>query len=261
MKPIYKVLRITVTDFLADARANGIPSATNNLYLAIGNEALAKQLVAIHQEAGLFFGRKAYREIERSAKTVRRKAMVFRRRMRTKATFGFNLQWIRDIINWFMTDLLQTVSNITNTTRDIILKVLAEAQATGASFEDIENQLQTVITPQRARLIARTETAKGAFVGRQLAKRDTKWETDKEWIAANDHRTRHGHRVVNGEMIDMDARFQVPRKNGVDMMEGPGDPTAHVGNIVQCRCALAFVAKRDTNGRLIPKQVLTTSNT
>lgn len=247
-RQVYAALRITVDDFIASAKATSLQQAANNLYLIISNEQLANVLREIHQVSGLFFGRKAYREIEASARQVE------------KAGFGFNLKWITDIANWFLQDLLQTVSNISNTTRNEILEVLTKAQTEGLSFEDIENRLVGVIRPQRARLIARTETAKGAFVGRQLAARDSKWESQKEWISAIDHRTRHGHRLVNGELIDLEGRFQVSYKGGVDMMEGPGDPSAHVSNLANCRCAQAMKAKRDADGKLIPKQQLTTQN-
>lgn len=252
IKPIYKALRITVDNFLADAKANGVSKATSNLYMVIDNPELTKELQALHEDAGLFFGRKAYREIRVSAKQVE------------KAGFGFNLQWAQDILDWFLQDMFGTVSGITNTTRNYLLEVLGKAQQNGASFEDIENELHSkgVLTTfaWRARLIARTETAKAAFAGRQLANRDSEWETEKEWIAANDHRTRHGHRMVDGEVIDADARFQVQYPKGVDMMVGPGDPTANVANLANCRCSQAVRAKRDANGRLIRKQPALTAS-
>lgn len=243
VRPVYVALRITVDDFLADAKANGIPKATSNLYLVTDNPAMTDELQALHEDAGLFFGRKAYREIQASTRKVE------------KAGFGFNAKWAIDLINFFAQDLLQMVSRITDTTRNQILEVLARATAESRDFEWIENQLTSSdLLAWRARLIARTETAKAAFAGRQLANRDAEWETEKEWISANDHRTRHGHRLVDGEIIDAEARFQVQYPKGVDMMIGPGDPTANIANLANCRCSQALRAKRDANGRLIRKQ-------
>jgi uncharacterized protein with gpF-like domain len=117
------------------------------------------------------------------------------------------------------------------------------------------SQLQSPeLTAWRARLIARTELGKAAFAGRKQGEGKSEYEVQKEWIAANDHRTRHSHAAADGQIIDMDARFQISRaKGGADMMEGPGDPDASAENIVNCRCSLATVAKRDERGRLIPK--------
>jgi len=249
IKPIYQALRSMVTEFVEDAKQRGLTAAKSSLYTVVSNQALAEAISDLHKESGLFFGRKAYREIARSARVQ-------------KAGFGFNLQWAADIIAYFTTDLFQLVQQITETTRQQILAILTQATEQGQSFEWIENQLTSPdLLAFRARLIARTETAKGAFVGRQLANRDTEWETVKEWIAANDHRTRHGHRKVDGEVIDNDARFQVPHPKGVDMMEGPGDPTASAANVCNCRCSQAHRAARDANGRLIRKtqQQVTTS--
>jgi hypothetical protein len=171
-----------------------------------------------------------------------------------KAGFGLNLKWITDIVNYFQWDLFALVQNITDKTRNQILEVLTRAVNLGESFEWIENQLTSPqLLAWRTRLIARTETAKGAFKGRQLANQDNEWETEKEWISANDHRTRHGHRKVDGEIIDADARFQVQHPKGFDMMEGPGDPVASAANLCNCRCAQALRAKRDKDGRLIRK--------
>ncbi len=63
-------------------------------------------------------------------------------------------------------------------------------------------------------------------------------------------------------MIDFKERFLVPIyrshgklmiQEGVDLMSGPGDVHASAGNVCNCRCTLAFKAKRDENGRLIRK--------
>jgi hypothetical protein len=246
VRRVHEALRITVTDFIEDMNARGIPAATSRLYTVVGNEELANVISDMHVESGLFFGRKAWREINKSV------------RAQQKAGFGLNEKWMRDIINFFLQDLLSMVSNITDTTREQILAVLAEAQQNGYGNQWIVDKLESPqLTAVRARLIARTELTKGAFAGRKIAQMDSEWETEKEWIAANDHRTRHSHRMVDGEMIDTDARFQVSTpKGGADMMEGPGDPTASAANLCNCRCSSAVRAKRDANGRLIPKQRL-----
>lgn len=246
LKRVYKALRNTVTDFIEDMKTRGVQAAQSRLYTVLGNEDLTNILNDLHVESGLFFGRKAWREVQRSVKA------------QEKAGFGFNEKWTRDIINWFLQDLFSTVSNITDTTREQILTVLSEAQMHGHSIQWITDRLESPdLIAWRARLVARTELSKGAFAGRKIAMMDSEWETEKEWIAANDHRTRHSHRAVDGELIDVDGRFQVSTpKGGVDMMEGPGDPTASAANLCACRCTSAVRAKRDANGRLIPKQRL-----
>lgn len=245
-RKIYSALKAQVHSFVNDLRANGISVARSNLYLTVINDQVGQVIKDLHTESGLFFGRKSWREIRNSAK-----------QMEVKAGFALNEKWINDLLNFFAIDLFQTVSNITDTTRNQILQVLTQAVNDGWSIDQIVTALQqTKLLAYRARLIARTELGKAAFAGRQLAIRDSEWETQKEWIAANDHRTRHSHRSVDGDIIDEGKKFSVPTpKGGIDMMIGPGDPTASVANLANCRCSSSIIAKRDERGRLIPKTI------
>ncbi len=135
------------------------------------------------------------------------------------------------------------------------LEVLEEAQRGGWGYDKIAHALQD---PQlllwRARMIARTETLFASDYGRKLADDKSEYETGKEWISANDHRTRHGHRDVDGEVVDQVASFAVPvyKKNVIirtEMMTGPGDITASAENVINCRCTAALVPLRDESGK------------
>lgn len=247
VRQIFRALQGQVEAFITDMEASGIERARSSLYLQISTEGLEKILIDLHVEAGLFFGRKAYREIQRSAKRVE------------KAGFGFNQEWIQAIIAYFQQDMFALVGNITNTTRNNILEVLEQALNEGQGIDWIASRLREPgINLYRARVIARTELGKGAFAGRAQAVETSEWETTTEWISADDARVRNSHRQVDGEVIDTGSRFQVPRrKGGVDMMLGPGDPSASAENLIQCRCSSAMRAKRDENGRLIPKRNIT----
>lgn len=245
VRQIYQALQGQVEVFIADMEANGIERARSSLYLQINTEGLEKIITDLHVEAGLFFGRKAYREIQRSARQVE------------KAGFGFNQEWIQAIIAYFQQDMFALIGNITNTTRNHILEILQQALNEGQGIDWIAGRLrEPSINLYRARVIARTELGKGAFAGRNQAMESSEWQTTTEWISADDARVRNSHKLIDGEVVDTGSRFQVQRrKGGVDMMLGPGDPTASAENVVQCRCSSAMRAKRDENGRLIPKLV------
>lgn len=55
--------------------------------------------------------------------------------------------------------------------------------------------------------------------------------TKKQWIATLDGRTRHSHRLLDGEKSDVGKKFS----NGC---EYPGDPNGSAGEIYNCRCTL-----------------------
>jgi uncharacterized protein with gpF-like domain len=245
VRKVYNALFSQVQKFIDDMSTHGLQAATNRLHVSVAaNEEIGPVIQDMHKDAGLYFGKKTYYEIRRSAK-----------KKIEKAGFGLSEEWLNAIIAFFKNEYFILVKNISDTTKDIIFKVLSKAAEEGLSNDDIVKELKAPeINAARARLIARTELGKGAFAGRKIAADDSEWEIEKEWISAHDHRVRHSHRGVDGEVIDVDAKYAVETpKGGVDYMEGPGDPTASAANICNCRCVTATRAKRDENGRLIPK--------
>ena len=73
------------------------------------------------------------------------------------------------------------------------------------------------------------------------------YEMEKRWISALDKRTRDPHSNVNGKKADQDDAFVV----GGEKLMYPGDPNGAAGNVINCRCTVAVIPKRDKNGRLI----------
>lgn len=102
--------------------------------------------------------------------------------------------------------------------------------------------------------IVRTETTAAANYGASIATNNSGIVYEKEWISSNDSRTRQrekgdqfDHLDMDGIKVDPDKPFNV---NG-DFIMYPGDPDGHPANIINCRCTVATVPKRDENGRLI----------
>lgn len=245
IRKVYDALVSQVDKFIEDIQAIGLQAATNRLHVSVAaNEEIGPVIHDMHKESGLYFGKKTYYEIRRSAK-----------KKIEKAGFGLSEEWLQAIINFFKNEYFALVKMISDTTRDQLLRVLSQAAEEGWSNDETVKQLKAPeINAARARLIARTELNKGAFAGRKIAADDSEWETEKEWISAHDHRVRHSHRAVDGDVVDVDGKFSVATpKGGVDYMLGPGDPTASAANLCNCRCTSATRAKRDENGRLIPK--------
>lgn len=57
----------------------------------------------------------------------------------------------------------------------------------------------------------------------------------KTWVSMKDNRVRHTHRVMNGQRVGMQDSFTSP--TGV-RLEFPGDPSAPIEEIANCRCAI-----------------------
>jgi hypothetical protein len=65
----------------------------------------------------------------------------------------------------------------------------------------------------------------------------------KEWISADDDRTRNGfdgdanHLIMNGAKVPLDEKFTVPPDASMD---GPGDSAGGAEQVCNCRCVLVY---------------------
>ena len=69
-----------------------------------------------------------------------------------------------------------------------------------------------------------------------LKARERGIDVQKEWVATMDGRTRHSHRVVDGEIVDQDKKFS----NG---LRYPGDPAGPGREVYNCRCTMIGALK------------------
>jgi len=178
-------------------------------------------------------------------------ATVDLRRQKARAPMGFSQYIIDQMRIYYGIDFLNMSDNITQTTKDQIQAVLNDAAETGISFDEIVRLLHSPeLTRYRARLIARTETVGAANAASNIAAIRTGLVYDKIWIAAKDNRTRRTHKLhtgVDGNIVGMNEKFIV----GGMPMDFPGDKNGGPAQVCNCRCAVAQIPKRDSNGRLI----------
>lgn len=247
-KPIARAIHQQILDITQVLKEQGMTAAmaANERYIV--NLHLKLPIENIYKVFGLYMARRTTREINKST------------RHEQKAGFGFDLEFLKQIIAYLQQYVFnRVILPITQTTRDLILKKLIEGEEKGWGVDQIVRELELPdMTVGRARTIVRTESLKALQFGQETAGAKSRWQYVSEWISARDHRTRHSHRIVDGEQVDEGTRFAVPifKRNiqiGVDLMKGPGDPQASAGNVINCRCTLVTVAKRDNNGRLVLK--------
>lgn len=240
IRPVFKILHEQAKAIATIVGESGAQAGINAAHRIHTTQGLTEAISGLHITVGLFYARKADREIIASV------------RLQEKAgTLGRNEKWTQDIINYFKTELFNTVSGITQTTVDELVSTITKGIDKGWSIEKMVHELQTPdLLLWRARLIARTEVGKAAFAGREIASKDSDWETDKEWISAHDNRVRPDHQAVDGTIIPTEEHFIV----GGERMVGPGDPNASAKQICNCRCTAATMVRRDTNGNMIRKR-------
>jgi hypothetical protein len=74
----------------------------------------------------------------------------------------------------------------------------------------------------------------------------------QEWISTRDERTRDDHADADGQVVTMGAPFEV----GGEALLYPGDTGGDGGNVINCRCTVAFLTPKDMEGRARPQRVV-----
>jgi uncharacterized protein with gpF-like domain len=246
---MFEAIKAQISSFITDLE-KGIEYAKSRMNNELVNPQASKVVRDIYLTVGSFFVNDTIKEINGLE----------------KKGFGVDERWINALLNYFRTDLLtKAVFPISETTRKQILEVLTRAQTQGWGVDRIVRELgRDELIIWRARMIVRTESARAMFYGQKIGEQESNWESIKVWIAADDHRTRHSHNDIDNKVTE--GKFAVPvYKNvgkvdiqiGVDMMEGPGDPRATAGNLINCRCTIARRLKKDANGKFIRKRSIT----
>lgn len=125
----------------------------------------------------------------------------------------------------------------------------------GEGIKEIAERLSQVagLTTPRALTTARTELISAANAGSYLQMLDAGFDDDevtKVWLATMDPRTRISHRHAEDQGVRLSDEFSIDIysgdvKTGTEGLEFPGDPTGTPGNIINCRCSLAFDFSED----------------
>lgn len=109
----------------------------------------------------------------------------------------------------------------------------------GESITKMAKRLTPIMDRNKKSAIrnARTMTTGAQNKGRldsYKAAQDNGVVLHKVWMATNSERTRAWHAALNGVEVEIDKPFE----NDYGKIMFPGDPTAHPGNVYNCRCTL-----------------------
>lgn len=236
-----RAIRRQISSFITEYEKSGLQAAKNKLDGLVQSEEIVGLFKSLYREAAIQEASFQYGEL-------REVKLKYR-------TYGFNEAWTQLIEQLFSnTDVLQVVSDITETTKEQILNAIARGIRDGDSVDEIVRQIEGDNIPvKRARLIVRTEAVGASNIGSMMGAMSTGIIYDKKWVSALDHRTRgrrpsdrFSHIALNGDKAEMGNPF-----NNGERIFYPGDKNASPGNICNCRCTLAYIPKRDANGKIM----------
>lgn len=180
-------------------------------------------------------------------------------------SLGFSPDWANRVIDRLRDAGLRFAQKISNETRNILLRILEQAQSDNLTLDETVTLMverATEINASRAESIARTEVGRAATEGKMQGAKALGVELEKVWISSRDNRTRHNprhdpkkgdHWVLNGQRKPFDEPFD----NGVHQIMQPGDKNAPASETIRCRCTVIFKVKTDPQGRAIERNYLT----
>ena len=123
--------------------------------------------------------------------------------------------------------------------RQHIQSAVLQGIVQGESIPKIASRMQQVAEMDRKAAI---RTARTAMTGAQNAGRVDGYKRAEsmgikmrqQWVATLDGRTRHEHRILDGQKASVDGYFEVEGER----IRYPGDPTAAPHLVYNCRCTL-----------------------
>lgn len=140
------------------------------------------------------------------------------------------------------------VTQITKTTQEqamrVINQAISDAVADGLSEADTAallrarmRQAGATLPRLRSRVIARTEAHNASTAATQAAAELSEVPMKREWVASRGERTREDHENANGQIVGISEPFTV----GGEQLMYPGDPNGSAEQVINCRCAVAYI--------------------
>jgi SPP1 gp7 family putative phage head morphogenesis protein len=151
-------------------------------------------------------------------------------------TIGVN-SIMRDYTRIFgLKKIVQIASTTIKQVRGLINRGIDEGLSERETSRLLREQAP-ILSASRAQTIARTETHAAANYAVQESFKSTGIEARREWVSAEDERTREDHKEANGQIVGINEPFIV----GSDELMYPGDPSGSPEQVINCRCAVVFV--------------------
>lgn len=134
------------------------------------------------------------------------------------------------------------IVEITHTTQNDVNSIITNGISEGLSEREVAKSIRGLSAfrgSSRAGTIARTETHSAANVAAQGVAKASGVQMRREWVAANNERTRKDHKDADGQIVGMNEPFKV---GGYELMY-PSDYAANAPArlTINCRCAVAFI--------------------
>ena len=247
----YSVLKGEIESFAKEVKRIGPQAAISGLGAASWDEKIVAVLQKMYKEIAVTFGNATFRAVSVDSK-------------KAANPFGLNDEFLDELTSFLIQWGFYLASLMAKTTKGRLIILVTKALTDGLSTEDIYflilSDPQLRYAKSRSVMIARTEVMRASNYASLKGAEKHPFLVDKMWIATRDSRTRripkdfYDHWNMDGQTVEYNQPFVSADKVGRPIVvDAPGDPRAPRGFTINCRCAVAFIPRRDANGQLIMK--------
>lgn len=243
-----KAYRIVQSHISSILKAIPYQNATLSTYAFIIDANITEQQIysmykEVYNTIGLDYGKKVDKELEKVK----------------KANVLFNEYLLKQILLYLSSEGGVKITSVRDTLVADVIKSIQTRLGENATIIDLQNAIQAIISKSQtfykwqSLRIARTETTSASNFAAFKTAENSDLLLDKVWISVQDDRTRvnpFDHLDMNNVLQELDKPFFVGGEN----IRYPGDAKSSIGNVVNCRCGLRFIPKRDADGMLILKK-------
>ena len=241
----YKIVKNHVSKILKDLPYKNV-SFANYQYTIEANitiESIKIMFIDIYKTIGLNYGNKVNNSLEKVK----------------KANVLFNEYLLKQILLYLSNEGGVKITSVRDTLVSDVIKSIQNSLGDNATVIDLQNAIYAIISKSQtfykwqALRIARTETTSASNYASMQTAEASSLVLDKVWISVQDDRTRinpFDHLDMNNQVQELNKPFFVGGQN----IQYPGDTNASPGNVINCRCGLRYMPKRDADGMLILKK-------
>tara|TARA_R110001583_G_scaffold114132_1_gene264589 strand:- start:11059 stop:11859 length:801 start_codon:yes stop_codon:yes gene_type:complete len=171
---------------------------------------------------------------------------------------GFLNEFQRTLIDFLVTNEGSRITSVRRSYVKFLTQIMSKGIEEGKTISMISTDMTKLIKSRnfyrwQALRIARTETTAASNYAATVSSSVSGVLMDKVWVSALDARTRRppeskfDHYNMNQIKVPLDKPFNVSGEN----LMFPGDPNGSGSNVVNCRCSVAQVVRRDADGNIM----------
>lgn len=238
----YRIVQKHVKAILQGIPINNIGFNTYE-YVIDGNiteEKIKAMFVEIYTTIGINYGNRIKKTLEKT----------------TKANILFNDVLLEQILLFLSNEGGIKITSVRSTLIEQLINAVKESLKENATVIELQNEIYRIAKQSgtfykwQALRIARTETTSASGLAAYQTAQQSNLVMTKKWISAKDNRTRLDHAIENGQIVDLEEPFLMA--DGSTLLY-PGDTKGKASQVINCRCTIGFIPKRDADGMLILK--------